>query len=115
MSVGSRSGVHCTRPKRPPSAAARLLASRVLPVPGQVLDQQVAAGEQRHQRQAHHVVLAPHRARHGVEQRRASSSMAAWASVAAGPSGWVLVTWAMEPKPCTDAGAREGRSRPAAS
>ena len=34
MSAGSRSGVHCTRPKRPPIAAASDLASNVFPVPG---------------------------------------------------------------------------------
>ena len=34
MSPGSRSGVHCTRANRPPTAAARALASVVLPRPG---------------------------------------------------------------------------------
>jgi len=34
MSEGSRSGVNCTRVKRQPIDAARLLASVVFPVPG---------------------------------------------------------------------------------
>ncbi len=51
-SAGSRSGVHCTRPNRPPIAAASDLASSVLPVPGTPSTQEMTARQQRDERQA---------------------------------------------------------------
>ena len=58
MSEGIRSGVNWMRRKVQPSDRAIAFASVVLPMPGHVLEQDVALAEQRHHRQPHHVGLA---------------------------------------------------------
>ena len=52
MSAGSRSLVNCTRCQARPSTCASACASVVLPTPGHVLDQQVAARQQAGEAQA---------------------------------------------------------------
>ena len=67
MSDGNRSDVNCMRWKSRPSVADIARARVVLPRPRQVFDQQVAAGKQGRQRQAHFPGFAQHQ---GVDLRR---------------------------------------------
>ena len=57
-SLGTRSGVNCTRLNEPPSTAAVDLIVSVFARPGNALDQQVPAGEQAHEHALEHLLLA---------------------------------------------------------
>ena len=58
MSEGSRSGVNWSRRNEQSMLAARARASRVLPTPGHVLDQDVPLGQQGHDGQLDDLGLA---------------------------------------------------------
>ena len=58
MSAGSRSLVNCTRCQARPSTCASAWASVVLPTPGHVFDEQVAARQQAGEREAHRLGFA---------------------------------------------------------
>ena len=68
MSLGSRSGVNCTRFQEPAIEPAMAFAIDVLPVPGTSSMQQVALGEQAAQREPDRLGLATHDAFDVVDQ-----------------------------------------------
>ena len=68
-SLGRRSGVNCTRFHDPAIEPAIAFAIDVLPVPGHVVDEQMALGEQAAQRQSDRLRLATHDAFDVVDQR----------------------------------------------
>ena len=60
--------MNCTRRSSPPTASARARARVVLPDAGDVLDEEVAPGEQRDERELDGVRLALEGAFHGLAQ-----------------------------------------------
>ena len=87
MSAGSRSLVNCTRCQASPSTCASACARVVLPTPGHVLDQQVAARQQAGEAQADLRRLAEDdRLERGQRAREAAASAGAAPGVLMAPA-----------------------------
>ena len=66
MSLGSRSGVNCTRLNLPPTAAASARHASVFATPGMPFEQDVPVGEQRHHERIDDLGLSDDRVRERV-------------------------------------------------